>query len=101
MLVVGGALGLAAALAVPYKLSPHLANDIVKHMLKQMPGLVQQQGQRVIGRMPGMVLPIVVDDNSTAAAEEGEEGEEGELLVDDVSTRSDHADAAEFAEVEG
>ena len=68
---------LIAALSVPYKLSPHLANDIVKQMLRQMPGILQQQGQRVVGRMPGSVLPIVVDDEMVMD-EEGEEEEEEE-----------------------
>ena len=65
-------LAVVSLLAVPYKLSPHLANDIVKQMLKNMPGILQEQGMRVVGRMPGSVLPIVVDDAS-AADEEGEE----------------------------
>lgn len=70
-------LTLAAALSVPYKLSPHLANDVVKQMLRQMPELIHQEGQRVIGRMPGSVLPIVVDDPD-AALDEDEEEDEGE-----------------------
>ena len=78
---------LMAALSVPYKLSPHLANDVVKQMLRQMPELLQHEGQRVIGRMPGSVLPIVVDDPGAALDEDEEDegeydamGEENEPL---------------------
>lgn len=66
---------LMAALSVPYKLSPHLANDVVKQMLRQMPELLQHEGQRVIGRMPGSVLPIVVDDPDALDEDEEDEGE--------------------------
>ena len=64
-------------------LSPHLANDVVKQMLRQMPELLQHEGQRVIGRMPGSVLPIVVDDPGAALDEDEEDEGEYDAMDDE------------------